>query len=174
MDRPFTPNLIQEAELERLMLLYGSRLYRLCYLYLHDASLAEDAVQDTFVKAYKGMSSFQERREGGEKAWLTRIAINTCKDYRRSAWFRYVDRRVTPEDLPPAIVPNARQYQPLALEIMNLPSKYKEIILLYYYQDMTMDEIGHVLGIAKSTVSFRLQIAKEKLHGKLKEWYVDE
>ena len=70
----------------------------MCYLHLSDKSLAEDAVQETFLKAYRGLSTF--RSESSVKTWLIQIAINTCKSMKRSAWWRYIDRRVTPEDIP--------------------------------------------------------------------------
>ena len=77
------------ARLERMMEQYGNDLLRICCVYLKDASMAEDAVQETFVKAYKGYHPF--RADADEKTWLMRIAINTCKDIRRSAYFRHVD-----------------------------------------------------------------------------------
>ena len=57
---------------------YQSSLLRLCFIYLHDKALAEDAVQETFLKAHRSLSSF--RGDSSEKTWLTRIAMNTCRD----------------------------------------------------------------------------------------------
>ena len=68
--------------------------------YFGDRGLAEDAVQETYLKAYQHWADF--RAESSEKTWLFRIAINTCRDIRRSAWFRHRDRRLTPDMLPGA------------------------------------------------------------------------
>ncbi len=68
---------------------HGDSLLRMCCLYLNDRHLEEDAVQDTFVKAYRSLARF--RGDCSEKTWLMRIAINTCKNYRRSPWHRWVD-----------------------------------------------------------------------------------
>ena len=70
--------------------------------------------------------------------------INTCRDMKRSAWFRHMDRRVTPEDMTPIPVQPVEDYdaEELAQAIVKLPAKHKEVILLYYYQDMTMREIA--------------------------------
>ena len=57
----------------------------MCYAMLRDAEQAKDAVQETFVKAYRAMDDW--RGACSEKTWLTRIAVNTCRDMRRSAWF---------------------------------------------------------------------------------------
>lgn len=85
------------AWLEDAMLRYEESLLRMCFAYLGDTSLAEDAVQETFLKAYQSLDSF--RGDASEKTWLLRIAINTCKDVRRSAWFRHVDRSVALDTL---------------------------------------------------------------------------
>lgn len=81
---------------------YQGMLLRMCYVYLRDMEQAKDATQETFLKAYKSLASF--RGDCSEKSWLVRIAINTCRDMQRSAWFRYMDRRITPEDLPQAVI----------------------------------------------------------------------
>ena len=80
---------------------------RICFgraaVYLRDRDMAQDAVQETFLKAYKALGSF--RSESTEKTWLYSIALNVCRDMRRSAWFRYVDRRVTLDHLPDPVEP---------------------------------------------------------------------
>ena len=84
---------------------------------------------------------------------------------KRSAWFRYMDRRVTPEELPPVPVHpfDDSDADTLAQAIIKLPVKQKEVIMLYYYHDMTMREIDDTLGINVSSVSGRLKHAHSKL-----------
>lgn len=156
----------QEARLSALMLQYKADLLRVCYLYLRDRGLAEDAAQETFVKAYQAMESY--RGEGSEKAWLMRIAVNTCKDMRRSAWFRYVDRRIKPEALPHASQPFSTQDEALTLAVMSLPRKQMEAVILYYYQGMDLKEVADTLDVAVSTISTRLRNARMKLETALK------
>ena len=81
----------KEKRIEHMVTLYQLPILRLCILYLHDEDLAKDAVQETFIKAYRNLDGFRDA--SSEKTWLTRIAINTCKNVRRSAWFRHMDRR---------------------------------------------------------------------------------
>ncbi len=150
-----------EQELIRLVEQYQISLRRMCYAILHDEDGAQDAVQETFLKAYKAMSTF--RGECNEKTWLMRIAINTCRDYRRSAWCRYLDRRITPDDLPLTTNPQQRELTEITMEIMRLPQHLKEVTLLYYYQNMTTREIAEVLQISQSTVSSRMKRARLKL-----------
>ena len=153
--------ILSEMELERLVDQYGDGLLRVCLLYLKDYALAEDAVQETFWKAYRAMEGF--RGEANPKTWLARIAMNTCRDMLRTSWFKRVDRRVDPNTLPPAIIQPSETESELSLAIMNLPRKLRETILLYYYHDMSTVEIASVLGIAQPTVSSRLKRGREKL-----------
>ena len=99
-----TPNLRKagmEHILENWVEEYSDQVFRVCYLYLSDYALAEDALQDTWVKAWKALTRQSDFPEH-EKTWLMRIAINTCKDYARTAWFRHVDRRTAAEEFPEA------------------------------------------------------------------------
>ena len=155
------PDNKREQELVHLVDAYQSSLRRMCCTILRDQTLAEDAVQETFLKAYKALDDF--RQDCSEKTWLMRIAINTCRDFRRSAWFRYLDRRITPEDLPLASNPMEEESIELTAAIMRLPQKLQEATLLHYYQNMTVREIAEALQTPQSTVSARLIRARAKL-----------
>ena len=150
-----------DCEFERLVHEHQKKLLRMCYLYLRDKTLAEDAVQETFIKVYRNMQSF--RGESSEKTWLMKIAMNTCHDIHRSNWFKMIDPRYTPDMLPEASEPFDQKEEDLVAEIMQLPLKLREVILLYYYQDMTVTEIADSLGISQSSVSGRLKRGRDKL-----------
>lgn len=152
--------------LTRMVGQYQGTLLRMCYLYLRDAIAAQDAVQETFLKAYKGYEAF--RGESQERTWLMSIAINVCRDMNRSAWLRHIDRRVTPEDVPlPA--PQDEEALALAEAIRRMPNRHRDVILLYYYQDMTIKEVAEALHAAPSTILKRLNQAKDKLKTLLTE-----
>ena len=155
------PDSRRDQTIERLITQHQTSLLRLCYVQLQDQALAEDAVQETFLKAYKGFDSF--RGDSSEKTWLTRIAVNTCRDFQRGGWFKHTDRRVTPDMLPVGTVQPDTEDLDLSLAVMKLPRKMREAILLYYYQDMSTEEIAETLGIAQSSVSNRLRRGREKL-----------
>ena len=156
----------REDRLRRLMAQHKSDLMRICYVYLTDEALAEDAVQETFVKAYRALDSF--RGEANEKTWLTRIAVNVCKDMKRDSWFRLFDRRVTIDALPEPIQRSLSPWDGDLLEdVMNLPTKEKDVVLMYYYQGMTVEEIAGALGCSNATVSKRMAKARGKLRGLL-------
>lgn len=117
--------------------LYQLPLLRLCYAYLHDEELAKDAVQETFIKAYRNLDRFDRR--SSEKTWLNRIAINTCKDMCKSGWFRHVDRRITPDMLPETETRPEEKDESLTVAIMELPVKLREVALLCWLQGFTYD-----------------------------------
>ena len=161
----------KEEKITRIMAQYGSHLKRLCFLYLRDEHAAQDAAQETFFKVYKHLDSF--RGDCAEKTWITRIAVNTCRDMLRTAWFRRIDRRVTPEDLDkPDETPTPDRT--VSEAVMRLPARYREIILLYYYQNMNTSEIAQALRVSVNTVKSRLLRGKEKLKNELEGWYFDE
>ena len=147
-------------------------LLRLCFAYLGDTALAEDAVQETFFKAWKSYDRF--RKEAGEKTWLTRIAINTCKDLMRSAWARNTDRSVTPDILPEGSAPFDEQDDTVTRAVMALPRERKEATLLHWYQGMTLKEMAKTLRLPRSTVNYRLKKAKAILKEELEDWYFED
>ncbi|MBQ9210394.1 MAG: RNA polymerase subunit sigma-24, partial [Clostridia bacterium] len=81
MERAEVPSMNREQRLSRWIEEYSDSILHTCFLYLSDQSQAEDATQDTWIKAWKHMSDFERQGIANEKAWLLRIAINTCKDY---------------------------------------------------------------------------------------------
>lgn len=151
---------------------YGSGLLRLCALYLKDASLAQDAVQETFLKAYRHWHAY--RGEASEKTWLTTIAMNVCRDTLRAAWFRHQDRRVDPESLPEGAVDFAFPDDTVLARVMALPARYREVVLLRYYQELKLKEIAAALKLPMGTVRSRLNRANAILREELKEWYYEE
>ena len=159
------PDNDKEAIIRQMVETHQTPLMRLCYLYLHDVQLAEDAVQETFIKAARTLDKF--RGEASMKTWLTSIAMRTCCDMRRSFWFRRMDRRVPPEMLPDPVQSPLEEETALTVAVMNLPQKEREVILLYYYQDMNVNEIARTLGVTQPTVSYRLKRAREKLRQEL-------
>ena len=164
------PGTVQK--LETLMTRYGDSVLRLCFMTLRDRELARDAAQETFLKAYRALSTL--RSEETEKAWLSRIAVNVCRDMQRKTWWRLFDRRITPEDLPEAFTEDEPPDSTPLLAVMNLPAKLRQVVLLHYYQGLTLTEIARALDEKPTTVRSRLMRAKQKLYDKLERWYYDD
>ena len=171
---PVRPACSTEDVFSRIVLEYQLPLKRMCYMYLRDWTLAEDAVQESFLKIYRTLPRFRD--DCSIRTWVMKIGVNTCRDMLRSAWLRHHDRRVTPEDLniPAEEDTHAEEAEALGQAILELPVKYKDVILLYYYQDMNQQEIAEVLQTSVSTVSRRLDHAQKKLRDVLKGGQEDE
>ena len=158
------PSEVRKLEFERWMREYETAVLRTCFLYLADRALAEDALQDTFIKVWRNMDRFECRNGCSVKSWIMRIAINTCKDYKLSAWFRHVDKTKTAEEALASSPEIKRASHELYLDVLHLPDKYKHVILLYYYQNMTLEEAAYSLGISRPAISRRLRKAYALLH----------
>ena len=162
----------RSEELERLMDRYGDEIKRFCTLQLKDSFQAEDAAQDTFVKAWKALDTF--RNDSSEKTWLIRIAVNTCRDYQRTGWFRHMDRRITPEDLPERAEEMRFPDGEVSGAIASLPAKLRMVILLRYYEGFTVQETANISGVSAATAKSRIRKANQLLQKKLERWYDNE
>ena len=163
--------LASRSELDRLMEQYGSSLLRMSAIYLKDADLAQDAVQETFIKAYRHMNDY--RGDSSEKTWLTTICVNTCRDILRTAWSRHTSR-MDLDTLPEKPAEFEFPDNTVLTEVMRLPAKYREVILLRYYEGMKLKEVSSALGLSDGKLRTRLNKANEILRDRLKEWYYDE
>ncbi|MBQ8137293.1 MAG: sigma-70 family RNA polymerase sigma factor [Clostridia bacterium] len=150
---------------------YGSSLLRMSALYLKDADLAQDAVQETFMKAYRHLKDY--RGQSSEKTWLTAICVNTCRDMLRTAWFRH-QSRIDPDMLPERPADFAFPDHTVLTEVMRLPVKYREVVLLRYYVGLKLKEVASALQLSEGKVRARLNRANFILRDRLKEWYYDE
>ena len=142
MERAAVPSMIREQRLNQWIEDYSDSILRTCFLYLSDQNQAEDATQDTWIKAWKHMDDYERKSIANDKAWLLRIAINTCKDYRRSAWFRHVDR---------------------SKALDKLPEKEKAAIALFYFEDRSIKEISAILNMPQGTVKYQLSMGRTHL-----------
>ena len=157
----------REDALIRLMEVYGDSVKRLCCVYLRELGAAEDAAQDTFVKAYEHIGELMDGTVRTEKAWLMRIAVNTCKDVLRSSWLRRIDRRRPIEELPLCAPSGHEESLAVTQAVASLPPRLKEIVLLHYYQDMSLKACAQALGVSAATATRRLQQAQDRLRRQL-------
>ena len=164
-----------KEKLQRMEALYEAcrnSIFRLCLFYLRNVQQAEDAMQETFLKAWKKWESF--RGKANEKTWLTAIAANTCRDWLRTPWLRHERKRQTWED---GAFGWTAEAQPEDMDVIRavaaLPLKLREVIVLRFYQRLTIPEISAALCISISGVNRRLTKAKAKLKSTLWEVYFD-
>lgn len=161
-------------DLELYIEQYGDYLYRIAFIYMKDQQTAEEVVQDVFMKLYE-TQQFEGR--SSMKTYLTRMTIHTCYDYlrkwksRKTQLLDYVFKR---ERAAEQVVLALHERDVIVEAILSLNLKYREVTLLYYYDDLTISEVATLLKIPESTVATRLQRARLKLKELLPavEWEV--
>ncbi len=142
---------------------WGGDVMRLCRSQLRDAQLAEDAAQETFLKAWRAMDRFQPADEGHERAWLMRIALHACRDIQRSRWWRHEDRRVDPEDDPRDLTDQEAERRELLLLVEALPDPLRLPLVLHHLTGLSLTETALALHISRPTLNSRLRKAYRKL-----------
>lgn len=166
----------KDKAIHEIMDIYGQSVLQLVYAYVKNKAVAEDLTQEIFVKCYKNLHKYNGKSK--LKTWLWSIAINHSKDYLRSWYNRNVVvsekkvMRVEDEDAGPEeeVIQNDVDKE-LVNAIMKLPTKYREVIYLYYYEELNTREMAKVLRINENTIKTRLKrakvILKEQLGGSL-------
>lgn len=143
---------------------YKFTVYRLAYSLVKDPYDADDIYQEVFLKYLKKKPVFHSKEH--EKAWFMRVTVNACKNFWKSAWQSRVEG-IGEQDF--------SAYQPqeesegLIETVKMLPEKYRVVIHLFYYEELSVEEIGHVLKRKPSTVRTQLTRARSLLKEILKE-----
>jgi RNA polymerase sigma-70 factor (ECF subfamily) len=148
---------------------YQRPVYNLCYRMLGDSAEAEDAAQETFLRAYTKLETYQQSRKFS--SWLLSIASHYCIDrlrrrrYQMVSWDELPPRRWLPATEPePEEVTLAHETQDtLRLLLENLPSDYRAAIILRYWHDMSYDEIADTLDTTVSAIKSRLFRARQMM-----------
>jgi RNA polymerase sigma-70 factor, ECF subfamily len=164
----------QVLTVEMLVKNYSYDVYKMAFFYLKDKGKAEDISQEVFLTCVQKLHTFNGT-PSQIKYWLLKITANKCKDVIRSWTYRYeslTDKLVeifpgkasTQEE----ILFQKQTQKDLADKILGLPLHYREVIILYYYEEMTVEEITDFLKVNPNTVKTRLKRGREKLKGFLK------
>lgn len=148
---------------------YQDMVYRIALHALGSPQDAEDAAQEVFLRLYTEKKPFA----GPEhlRHWLIRVTVNVCRDDLKSPWRR---RRVPLEAVPETPVFDRPEQGALYREVMALPEKYRTVLYLFYYEELTVKEIGEVLDLRTTAVTTRLHRARAKLKEQLTEVWQDE
>lgn len=152
--------------IEKVVDRYSDMLMRIALLHLKNRSDAEDASQEIFLKLIQKPRIFESSEH--EKAWLIRTAVNLCKDRLKSSWFR--KRAILDENM----AASAAEESEVLSAVMELPLKYRSIVLLFYYEGYSISEISKILNIKENTVGSQLHRARALLKMEMEEGIGDE
>lgn len=140
---------------------YSDMLIRISYSYMKNLSDAEDITQDIFIKLLEKKPRFESTSH--EKAWLIRVSINLSKDKLKSSYFKNT------APLEGDFIDTTKEDDEIIQAVLNLPLKYRSIVLLYYYEGYSISEVANILNLKDSTVGSQLSRARKKLKSILKE-----
>jgi RNA polymerase sigma-70 factor, ECF subfamily len=149
-----------DDDIERIFLKYSNLIYRLAFSQTQNKNDADDVFQEVFLRYMKGKKNFES--EEHEKAWLIRVTINCSKKLWASAWFRNtvgLDENMAFE---------MQEENEIYHTLQQLPKKYRTVIHLFYYEDMSIAKISQTLGVKESAVRTQLTRARNLLRTNLK------
>lgn len=157
----------QDQKLAEAMDEYGDYLVKLCYTYVRNWQTAEDLTQDAFIKYYAALPKF--RGDASVKTYLFRISINVCHDYLASWKHRKIHVSqlfqiiLKDERTPERISVQKDEQQQLVDAIQGLALKYKDVIILFHFAEMSLEEVADALKLPVNTVKTRLRRARQTL-----------
>ena len=156
----------KDVDLESVINRYSDMLYKICFLILKNEQDTKDVLQETFLIYYTKKPKFES--EEHKKAWLIKVSQNKCKEFLR---FHKRHAALPLEDMEETLVItdglSGSDKEILSL-IWDLDYKLKSVVILFYIEGYTVNEIADILKTSPSAVKKRLQRAREKLSVKYK------
>lgn len=149
-------NIKTEEEYEAVVDTYSDMIFRIAYQNLFSVEDAQDVVQDVFLKLLKQKENCFHDEEH-LKAWLIKVTINQCLDYKKSFFRR---NTVALDNLE---IPFEQEERQLMEELSRLPKEERNVLYLHYYEGYTIKEIAGILGKKQNTVNSKLTRGRSKL-----------
>lgn len=155
---------------EALIDKYSDMVYRVAFSRTQNVQDAQDITQDVFLKYLKYTQDGNTfREEEHRKAWLLKVAVNTGNTFVKTAWFRHRASLTEVSDAAEMAVDSMTEKSEVYYAVMALPEKYRVIVHLFYYEELSIKEICQVLNLSETAVKSRLHRSREMLKEKLKE-----
>lgn len=150
---------------------YHQRLFRFAFRLLRDRSEAEDAVQETFVRVYKALPAY--RPDGYFSSWIYRIALNECRrrirSHRPTLPLEFAPGVVVQGSDPEQVYLSTERNKQLRTAIDALPEHYRLVMVLFYFEEMSVEHIARTLDVSVSAVKVRLHRGRAKLATRLEK-----
>jgi RNA polymerase sigma-70 factor (ECF subfamily) len=162
----------EEEAIHWLVDSFSQRLLKAATLMLGDEHLAEDAVQDCLLDAVSHLPNF--RGDSSLYTWLYTILLHRCNRLRKRRWRQIVQSpeevgRLLPEGIGSTSVSDRGEGQVLRQAITSLNYKYREVIVLFYYEEFSIAEIAALLNEPQGTVKSKLHRARNRLRNLLEK-----
>lgn len=149
---------------EELLHKYADTVYKIAFSRTKNSADADDIMQEVFLRYIRSEVSFEN--EEHEKAWFIRTTVNCSINLLSSAWFKRTDALEANQD---ELVTEMKENSEVYYAVMELPEKYRTVIHLFYYEDMSVANIASVLEKKESTIKSLLHRARTLLKEKLQQ-----
>lgn len=162
-------NVVNKENLSIIVDMYADMVMRIAYQNVRNIVEAEDICQDVFLKLIEKEHHFEN--EEHIKAFIIRITLNQCRDYLKSGWFRkrvhknediIIENAVESLEINNSFISGNGQ-ESILESVMELPTHYKNVIYLYYYEGYSVKEISAILHRKEGTVKTWLARARQQL-----------
>lgn len=162
---------------------YKNKVYSTAYSYTRDYEEAKDLTQEIFIKVYNNLSGFQNKAQFS--TYLYRVAVNRCIDWTRRKRPKTISMLTCQDDEnvdiydfiadydsnPEEILLRQENMDFIKREVSNLPEIYSTVMIMYYFQEFSPQEISDILGVPRKTIDTRLfrarNLIKERIKRKL-------
>lgn len=152
--------LCTDNSIEIILEKYSNMVYRIAFSRTKNTHDADDILQDVFMKYIKYNINYTS--EEHRKAWLIKTTVNTSKTLLTSAWFRKTT------SMPDHLYTQMEEKSEVYYAVMKLPTKYRTVVHLFYYEGLSINEISSMLDLKESTVKSQLHRARKLLKEILK------
>ena len=150
-------------DFELLVEKYADTVTRICYVNLGSRADAEDAWQNVFLKLFRN-EKIRRKPDGEIRKWLVTVSLNECRDIKRKLFHR------NHYDIDELNVSYSEDFdKELIWAVRNLPTKYRQVIQLYYIEGYSVSEISQILSANENTIKSRLKRGRDLLKGELKD-----
>jgi RNA polymerase sigma-70 factor (ECF subfamily) len=161
---------------EELVRRWSGRVTALCHARVSRGSAAEDLAQESLLRAFRALATLAEPEKFGP--WLCGIATRTCLDWLKAkertqvpfstlVQDRHVDQVLGRPTAEEPELDRADELHRLMTEVEALPEECREVVMLYYYEDLTYRDLARLLGVSPATVNARLTRARNLLRERL-------
>ena len=160
---------MEQEFFDRAVQCWQDMVFRLALHQLGSYADADDAVQEVFLRLWRQKVPFAS--DAHLRRWLMRVTVNWYRDQLRSPWRKRRGDWDSLENQPAFETPEQGE---LYQAVMSLPEKYRTVLDLFYYEELSVREIGEVLGLSQSAVTTRLSRARKLLRERWEAWQDDE
>lgn len=163
----------EETAWKELFEAYSGSLAYVCSRYIIDRDQVNDVLQNSFIRMFRSIESFEYRGKGSLRAWITRIAVNeSLKHIKQNADFKIMTDEADIPDTETEDDPDLDEIsqQEIMEMIRTLPDGYRTVFNLFVFEEKSHKEIAEILGIAENSSASQFHRAKSMLARKIKEY----